>query len=293
MATLLERIRHGDRLLFDGAMGTMLQARGLQPGECPELWNVTHPDVVRAVAEAYFAAGSDVIETNTFGGNRIKLREYGLEDRVAELNEAGARLAKDAAGAGRYVAASVGSTGRFLEDEGGEATETELYDAFTEQIAALAAGGADAICVETMLSTLEAAQAVRAGKALGLPVFATFTFARGKAGFRTLMGATPARVAEEMIAAGADAVGANCGGGIAELLEVVREFHAAAPETPLLIQPNAGLPVLVDGSTVFNETPEDMAARVPDLLAAGAALIGGCCGTTPAHIAAMGKVLKR
>ncbi|HOS44111.1 MAG TPA: homocysteine S-methyltransferase family protein [Armatimonadota bacterium] len=292
MATLLERVQRGDLLMFDGAMGTMLQANGLQAGECPELWNVTHPEVVRGIAEAYFAAGSDVVSTNTFGGNALKLREFGLEGRARELNAAGARLAKDAAGPERCVAASVGPTGQILEDEGGDATEAALYAVYVEQIAALAEGGADAVIVETMLSTLEAAQAVRAGKAAGLPVFATFAFARGARGFRTVMGASPARVAEEMADAGADAVGANCGGGIRDLLDVVREFRAAAPDLPLLIQPNAGLPELVGGITRYTETPADMAARVPDLLAAGATLLGGCCGTTPAHIAAIATVVK-
>jgi len=172
-------------------------------------------------------------------------------------------------------------------------SEDDLYQAFKAQLIALAEGGADAFCIETMSSVTEAVQATRAAKDnTTLPVIVTFTFEPGAHGFRTMMGVTPERAAEEAVAAGADIIGANCGNGIANMIEITREMHAAAPTTPILIHANAGLPVFEDGQTVFKETPEDMAARVVELIAAGANIIGGCCGTNPKHIAAMAKAAR-
>jgi 5-methyltetrahydrofolate--homocysteine methyltransferase len=293
MTTLLDRLAAGEIFISDGAMGTLLQAEGLRPGECPEAWNVSHSEVVRGIAAAYLAAGSDIVETNSFGGTRFKLRDYGLADKVAELNSAAARLARGAMDGQGFVAASVGPTGQIVEDEGGDASETALYDAFTEQVIALAAGGADAACIETMSSLVEAIQAIRAAKEhTALAVICTFTFEAGARGFRTIMGVDPARAAEEAVAAGADIVGANCGSGIAGMVEIASAMRAAVPNTPIMIQPNAGLPVFEGGRTVFKETPAEMAARVPELLAAGVNIIGGCCGTTPAHIAALARAAK-
>lgn len=288
MKSLLERVSGGEVLISDGAMGTFLQAKGLKPGECPESWCLSHPDVVRGIAEAYIAAGADVVETNSFGGTSYKLKEFGLADQVRAFNIAAARLAKEAMGDKGYVAASVGPTGQIVEDEGGNRSEQELYEAFREQVMALAEGGADALCIETMSSLIEAVQAIRAAKEnTRLPVICTFTFEPGQRGFRTMMGVDPARAAREAVAAGADIVGANCGNGIANMIAITTEMRAAVPNTPILIHANAGMPVFEGGKTVFKETPADMAARVAELITAGANIIGGCCGTTPEHIAAM------
>ena len=293
MKSLRERVVQGNILISDGAMGTFLQARGLQPGECPEEWCISHPEVVKEIHAAYLAAGADILETNSFGGTGYKLKPYGLADRVRELNLAAVALAKQVIAGRGYVAAAVGPTGRIVEEEGGDTTPQDLYEAFKEQVAALAEGGADALCIETMGSLTEALQAIKAAKdCTALPVMCTFTFQAGARGFRTMMGVTPERAAREAAAAGADMIGSNCGSGIVNMIEIARQMHATQPRTPILINANAGLPVLEEGKTVFKETPEFMASKVNDLIQAGAQIIGGCCGTTPEHIAAMAKVAR-
>jgi 5-methyltetrahydrofolate--homocysteine methyltransferase len=294
MKNLLERIAEGDILISDGAMGTLLHAKGLGPGVCPESWCVSHPEVVRGIAEAYLAAGSDIVETNSFGGSSFKLSAYGLGGKVREFSRAAAALAAEAAAGRGYVAGSIGPTGHIIEDEGGDVTDAQLYDAYKEQVIALAEGGAHVICAETMSSVAEAAAAIRAAKEnTNLPVFCTFTLDAGAKGFRTMMGVTPERAAREAVAAGADVVGANCGNGIANMIEITRQMRAAAPGVPILIHANAGMPVVEDGKTVFKDTPEFMASRVGDLIQAGANIVGGCCGTNPDHIAAMAAAVKR
>jgi 5-methyltetrahydrofolate--homocysteine methyltransferase len=288
MNSLLDRLRQGQILVSDGAMGTLLQAKGLVAGDCAESWCVSHPDVVKGIAEAYIAAGADIVETNTFGGSAFKLRLYGMPGRVRELNRAAASLAKEAMGDRGYVAASVGPTGAILEDEGGDAAPALVSEAFAEQITALAEGGVDAICIETMVSLREALLAVKAAKEnTRLPIFCTFTFQAGSKGFQTIMGVRPDRAIDEVLSAGADVVGANCGNGIVNMIEIARQLRAAAPSAPILIQANAGLPVVQRGKTMHRETPENMASRIAELIEAGANIVGGCCGTTPAHIAAI------
>jgi len=293
MKSLKERLAQGDILISDGAMGTFLQARGLQPGECPEEWCVSHPEVVKEIHDAYLAAGSDILETNSFGGTSYKLKPYGLADKVRELNLAAVGLARQVIAGKGYIAAAVGPTGRIVEEEGGDATPNELYEAFKEQVTALAERGADALCIETMGSLTEALLAVKAAKdSTALPVMCTFTFQAGARGFRTMMGVTPERAAREAAAAGADIIGTNCGSGIANMIEITRQMRAALPHTPILVNANAGMPVLEEGKTVFKETPEFMASKIGELIKAGAQIIGGCCGTAPEHIAAIAKAAK-
>jgi 5-methyltetrahydrofolate--homocysteine methyltransferase len=293
MKAFKERVARGDILISDGAMGTLLQAKGLKPGECPEWWCISHPDVVRGIHEAYIAAGADIVETNSFGGTCYKLKAYGLADKVRELNLAAVALAKQASAGKGYVAASVGPTGQIVEEEGGDASPQDLYKAFQEQVVALAEGGADALCIETMVSLSEALQAIKAAKEnTKLPVICTFTFEPRARGFRTMMGVAPERAALKTVAAGADIVGANCGNGIVNMIEITRQIRAAQPNMPILVQANAGTPVLEGEKTVFRETPEFMASKVSDLIKAGAQIIGGCCGTTPDHIAAMARAVK-
>lgn len=268
----------------------------MRPGECPELWAIERPADVKAIAQAYLAAGADLVESDSFGGTSFKLAHYGLQDRVAEINEAAARLSAEAAaeaGGEKWVIASVGPTGRMLVME--DVTARELYAGFAEQVTALARGGADAICVETMSDIEEAALAVRAVKEkTSCEAIATFTFSRTIHGdYRTMMGVSPEQAAAAMIAAGADIIGANCGNGIAGMTVITRAMRAVAGGIPILVHANAGLPQHVNGADIFPETPEEMARQVEGLIRAGASIIGGCCGTTPAHIRAMKDAVDR
>lgn len=288
--SIVEVVKSGKVLISDGAWGTYLQKKGMQAGECPEVWAVERPADVKEIARSYFAAGADMVESDTFGGTSFKMEHFGLKERVAEINEAAARLSAEAAneaGGDKWVIASVGPTGKMLVM--GDVTEEELYDAFKVQVVALEKGGADAICVETMSAIDEAGLAVKAVKEnTSCEAIATFTFEQTVNGdYRTMMGVSPEQAAEAMIEAGADVIGTNCGNGIERMIDIVKAMRAVVPDTPILVHANAGLPKNVDGVDIFPETPEDMARQAGGLVEAGANIIGGCCGTTPAHIQAM------
>jgi 5-methyltetrahydrofolate--homocysteine methyltransferase len=293
MKSLLSAISSGKILVSDGAWGTFLHQRGLQPGECPELWNITHRDDVFAIAKSYIDAGADMVLTNSFGGSPIKLNHYDLKDRAFELNEAAAAISREAAGDNHFVLGSIGPTGVMLMMD--DVTEQELYDGFYIQAEALKKGGVDAICIETMSAIDEASIAVRAAKdAAGVEVICTFTFEK-KVGqhFRTMMGITPSEMVEAIKNAGADVIGANCGNGFEQMIDIVKDIRTIDKSTPVLVHANAGLPVYKNGETIFPETPDMMASRVNELVSCGANIIGGCCGTTPAHIQALVKELKK
>lgn len=292
MKSIIQSVKAGERLLSDGSWGTFLQKKGLKPGECPELWCITRRPDVLDVARSYVKAGADLIETNSFGGTRFKLEVFGLQDRVAEINRAAAAISREAAGPDRHVLASVGPTGKMLLM--GDVTEDELFAAFCEQLVALQEGGADACCIETMSATDEACLAIRAARQqTGMEVLCTFTFQHtADGGYHTMMGVTPAEAARAAVEAGADVVGANCGQGMEQMAPIVAEMRMAVPGTPIMVQANAGLPKNVNGVDVFPETPDVTAKWAAEVVKAGAVILGGCCGTTPEHIAAIGRVLK-
>lgn len=291
--TITETVNGGKVLVSDGAWGTFLYQKGLQAGACPEQWCIDHPDEVGDIASSYIEAGSDMVETNSFGGSALKLEHYGLSERAAEFNEAAARISSMAAGGDKWVIASIGPTGKILIT--GEITPEELYNGFKEQAVALEKGGADAICIETMSDIDEAVQAIKAASEnTDIEVICTFTFERTIQGdYRTMMGVSPVEAARAAMEAGADIIGTNCGNGFERMIDIVKEIRTVSPDIPVLVHANAGLPKNIDGVDVFPDTPEQMASLVPDLVDAGANIIGGCCGTTPDHIRAIKQAVER
>jgi 5-methyltetrahydrofolate--homocysteine methyltransferase len=280
-------------ILSDGAMGTLLQAAGLGPGEAPEAWNLTRPEVLEKIAADYIAAGSDLVHTNSFGGSPLKLAAHGLADQCEQINRAAATAAvRGVAGRG-LVSGSIGPCGKILAPYG-EAEPAEVLDGFRIQAEALVAGGVDLLTVETMTDLSEAVLAVQAAReAMDKGgVLASLTFEPTPRGWFTIMGNDIPTVVRELASAGAEAVGSNCGQGTEGMLAVAGEF-AQATDLPLLIQANAGLPVLTGGVVHYPETPADMAEVLPELQAAGVKIVGGCCGTTPDHIAALRETLDR
>ena len=274
--------------IFDGAIGTMLQNAGMKPGDCPELLNVTNPKLVQKVHRAYFEAGSDIIETNTFGASKIKLAEYGLSDRMEEINRAAVQNVKIASGGKVKVAGAMGPTGGFIQPLG-ELDFDDVYQNYLEQAKVLAAAGADYILIETCIEIQEMRAALLAAKdACNLPVICQLSFSEDG---RTVTGTDPQSAAVILSAMGADVIGANCSLGPEQLVPIVREL-AENCSCPISIQPNAGMPHLVDGKTVFPMMPEDFGKWAPELVKAGATFIGGCCGTTPEHIRAIKKALE-
>ena len=287
MSALLDALDDGP-LLGDGAMGTMLQDLGNNEGGAPELWNVEHADVVEGVLEGYASSGSRLLTTNTFGGTSARLQMHGLEDRVEELNEAAAQLARRVADRhpGTFVLGDIGPSGELMEPMG-DLTIDSAAEMFGEQIRGLVAGGVDGILIETMsdLSEVEAAVLAARKEAPGLPVLATLSF---DTNLRTMMGVSPAMAVQAMSEMGIDVVGANCGRGLDEMRIIAAQLaEAGAGRVRLMVQSNAGLPKLQGDTFIFDGTPEEMAAYAVEMRDLGFAVIGACCGSSPAHIAAM------
>jgi 5-methyltetrahydrofolate--homocysteine methyltransferase len=281
-------------VLFDGGLGTELMRHGLPLGTSPETWNVERPEVVQEIHASYFEAGSDAVSTNSFGGNRIKLAAHGLEGRVRELNSAAARLARRAAPAGKFVAGSMGPTGKFLQPQG-EFTESEFEEAYGEQARALAEGGVDLLIIETQYDLKEALSALRGARreAPSLPVFVTLTFNKLPRGYFTLMGNTVSSSAEALEKEGALAVGANCTLNSEDMVGLVRAFREAT-KLPVIAQANAGKPELSgQGEVSYSQGLEDYVRFIPEMLKAGANVIGGCCGTDPGYIRKMAEFIKK
>ena len=292
MSAALLDLARARTVLLDGAMGTELMARGLPRGLAPELWNVERPDVVAEIHAAYFAAGADAVSTNSFGGTPVRLAAHGLEARAYELNLAAARLARGVAPPGRFVAGSMGPAGKFLKPQG-PLTEEALAAAYAEQARGLADGGVDVFLVETQYDLREALIALRAAKGVApLPVLVTLTFGVFPRGYFTVMGDGAAKAAAALERAGADAVGANCTLTSAEMAACVAALRPATA-LPLVAQANAGQPVVRDDGSVVHAQPlEDYVRHIPGVVRAGAALVGGCCGTNPDFIRAMARVIQ-
>jgi len=274
-------------LVFDGAMGTMLQKLGMKPGGCPDELVLTEPEMILKVHCAYREAGADIITTNTFGANAVKLREYGLEARLREINSKAAALAREAAGPAGLVAGDMGPTGAFLEPVG-DLSFDEALRIFTDQAGALKEGGADLALIETMMDIREVKAAIMAAKSIGLAVAVTMTFDET---MRTVLGTSPEAFAVTASALGADCLGANCSLGSKGILTAISAMREVT-DLPLMAQPNAGLPRLVEGKTIFPDSPAEMAEFVPDFVEKGVRVLGGCCGTTPAHIKETGQAFR-
>ncbi|WP_224958469.1 homocysteine S-methyltransferase family protein [Geomonas subterranea] len=275
-------------LVLDGAMGTMLQERGLKAGQSPEEMNLTAPEVVAGVHRAYLEAGADIIVTNTFGGTKAKLEHYGLGDQVARINAEAVRIAREVAGEDAYVAGSIGPTGRFVEPVG-DMSFDEAHALFTEQAKALIDAGCDVISLETFLDIKEIRAALIAIRELSadIPVIAMLTFEEKG---RSVLGSPPEAAAITLEAAGASMVGSNCGLGVDGIYDILCAMRKVT-SLPLISQANAGLPILRDGVTVFPGTPDEMTAYHDRMIGLGVRVIGGCCGTTPAHISAIKEAL--
>ncbi len=291
MDSIISWVGRGKVLLADGAIGSLLLARGLARGAPPESLNLSHPEILEEIARLYLDAGAEIIQTNTFGASPLKLVNYGLDDHAAVINENAVLAVRRAVGERAYVSASCGPSGKILLPYG-DTEEEKMFASFQTQMKSLINAGADIICVETMSDIIEAQLAIRAARSVSssIPVMATMTFEATARGFFTIMGVSIEKACRELEKAGADLVGSNCGNGSLQMVAIAKEFKKFT-RLPLLIQANAGVPELCAGQVHYPETPEYMAELSRKLIRAGVAVIGGCCGTTPDHIRAMRKVM--
>ncbi|MCK4655213.1 MAG: homocysteine S-methyltransferase family protein [Candidatus Cloacimonetes bacterium] len=291
MKSILERIKNGEILVADGAMGTMLFARGLKPGEPPESVNLKNPEILEEIAQAYLDARADIIQTNTFGASPLKLSDYGLEDKAEEINRIAVERVRKVVGEKAYVSGSCGPSGKLLNPFG-DTEPGEIYKSFERQIKSLIEAGIDIICIETMTDLNEATLAIKAAKSISpeMPIMTTMTFDETPRGFYTIMGVSINDAVTGLQKAGADIIGSNCGNGIENMIIIAREFKKFS-RLPIIIQSNAGLPGLKNGEIFYSETPEFFREKAKDLINAGVSIIGGCCGTTPEHIQSIRKVV--
>ncbi|HEX7320963.1 MAG TPA: homocysteine S-methyltransferase family protein [bacterium] len=285
MKKFSKRLKEKRIIIADGAMGTMLIDRGLKAGECPELFNETNPEMISEINRKYLDAGAEILETCTFGANPLKLARHKLEHRFKEINKAAVAITRAVAGSKAYVAACIGPSGRIMKPFG-DTEPAAVQSSYERQMQVLIHAGIDIIWVETMTDLREAVIAVQAAKkeAPHIPVFAAMTFDKTRRGYFTIMGNNIEQVVKELEAVGADAVGSNCGNGIGNMIEIATQFARSA-RVPISIRPNAGLPVLKANKPVYPESPGFFAEKAQALVSAGVRIIGGCCGTTPLHIA--------
>jgi 5-methyltetrahydrofolate--homocysteine methyltransferase len=296
MKKLLHEVLKDRRLVCDGAMGTQLMLAGLANGDCGEAWNLSHPERVLAIQRRYVEAGADCLITNTFGGSRLMLKRHGHVEHLRELNQAGARIAREAFG-GRegFVLGDLGPLGAILEPYG-DLSHDEARAAYEEQARAQVEAGVDAVIIETQTALEELGVAIDAAKAAGAPcIIASLAYdlSQDKSFYVTMMGVTPERAAEFAEERGAHIIALNCGTGMdMNGAAMVAKQYRAACGLPVMVQPNAGLPVLENMKAVYKQLPPEMEAAVPNAIAAGANIIGSCCGSTPEHTRAIRKVVE-
>lgn len=291
MISILKRIKNSEILVADGAMGTMLFARGLKPGEPPESVNLKNPEILKEIAQAYLDAGADIIQTNTFGASPLKLSDYGLQDKTEEINRIAVERIREVVGNKAYVSGSCGPSGKLLKPFGDTEPE-DIYQSFKKQIKTLINAGVDLICIETMTDLNEATLAIKAVKSIspGIPIMATMTFDETPRGFYTIIGVSINDAVKGLQKAGADIIGSNCGNGIENMIKIAREFKKLTI-LPIIIQSNAGIPEMKEGKLIYSETPEFFGKKAKELIDVGVSIIGGCCGTTPEHIRSIRKVV--
>ncbi|MEA3346458.1 MAG: homocysteine S-methyltransferase family protein [Candidatus Auribacterota bacterium] len=289
---LNERLEKGEKLICDGGMGTQLIGKGLQGGKCPELWNLEHPEKIAEIHKSYISSGADLITTNTFGGNLLKLKNFHLESKADEINQAGVNIARKSAEEKTFILGDIGPTGEFLKPLGTYSRE-EFYKIFHKQSESLAKAGADAIIIETMTDLGELTQAIKASKDTGLPIIASMAFTKdaNRNNFHTMMGVDLKTFVNSAASTGADVISVNCGSGAEEILEIVKHLRKLT-SFPLMAEPNAGLPRLIKGKTLYEQPPESFADTALKIFNAGANIVGGCCGTTPDHIRALFNLTK-
>lgn len=290
MKEFLQRLKDANIIVADGAMGTMLIGKGLKPGGCPELYNLTHPKIVEEINRLYLNAGAEVIATNTFGASPLKLARYGLRDKTEEINRTAVLLTRKIAGDKAYVAACIGPSGKILKPYGDTEPE-EITDSFKRQIKVLMDTGIDVIWIETMTDLREAALAIKAAKSISpmTPVITAMTFDKTRKGYYTIMGNSITDAVNALQNAGADIIGSNCGNGIENMIEIAHQLRKHT-NLAISIRPNAGLPIVKDNIPFYPETPEFFAQKIPELIELNVSIIGGCCGTTSEHIRAIKKV---
>lgn len=287
MKKLLERLKDGEILVADGAIGTMLMDFGLKPGEPPESFNLTRAEVLEEIARLYLNAGADIIQTNTFGASPVKLSFYSLEDKTEEINKNAVQAVRNVVKDRAYVSGSCGPSGKILKPYG-DIEPKEVYHSFERQINVLVSTGVDCIIIETMTDLREAELAIKAAKTISssTPVIATMTFDPTPRGFYTIMGINIKSAVHGLEEVGADIIGSNCGNGIENMIKIGKEFKKYS-DLPIIIQSNAGIPSIKDNKPIYPEIPEFMAEKAKELVSAGISIIGGCCGTTPEHIKAI------
>jgi 5-methyltetrahydrofolate--homocysteine methyltransferase len=291
MTNFFERLKQEKVLVSDGAIGSLLFEKGLNPGDCPERFNLERPDVLAEIVQAYLQAGADILQTNTFGASPLKLADYKLEDKTEEINQRAVEIVKQIVGSKALVSGSVGPTGKMLTPYG-DVEPATMKDNYKRQISTLIDSGADLLCIETMTDLNEAIIAVETAREISqdIPIIATMTFDVTPKGCVTIMGNMVAEVCKNLEAAGANVIGSNCGNGTKNMIVIAQEFIDNS-QLPIIIQSNAGLPSVINNSVVYQETPSDFNEFSKTLIDMGVSIIGGCCGTTPDHIRAIRQFL--